>query len=327
MSVSPELVERFRADLAALWPFIDDDGAKLGLAVSGGSDSLALLLLANAALPGRVEAATVDHQLRAESGDEAKLVASYSAELGVPHETARVELAKGNLQDRARAARYAALGEWCERRDLLGLATAHQRNDQLETLVMRLNRGSGLSGLAGIRALGTVPGGGVRLVRPLLAWPREQLAQIVRDAGWEAVRDPSNEDPAFDRARIRQSLASADWLDPIGAGRSVQLLAEADEAIDWMVGREYTERVVADDSRATYHALRTGIGGNLIHGGVICAIYRRFGLDIDRGAAADLVARLRAGRKSNVAGVQAEVRDVEGERVWTFAPENPRKMR
>lgn len=323
--VAPELVDRFRADLVALWPFVAEDWARLGIAVSGGADSLALLLLAHAALPGRVEAATVDHQLRAASGEEAGRTAAYCAQLGVPHQIHRVEVARGNLQDRARAVRYAALGTWCEKRGLHGLATAHQLDDQVETVIMRLNRGSGQAGLAGIRALGTVRDAGIRLVRPLLTWPRATLKSIVRNAGFEPVLDPSNEDPAFDRARIRKKLASADWINRRGVARSAQLLAEADEAIEWMIGREYTECVTAGPDEAIYRAQRTGIGGTLVHSGVLRAIYRGFGLEIGRREAAGLVDRLCAGQKSNIAGVQAAIRDVAGERVWVFKPENPRK--
>ena len=324
MTVAPELVDRFRTDLDAVWPFVTDDGVRLGLAVSGGGDSLGLLLLTHALLPGRIEAATVDHGLRPESTAEAVLVARYCAELGVSHTILRVEVARGNLQDRARAARYASLGEWCEERDLQGLATAHQLDDQVETFLMRLNRGSGLSGLAGIRAVGNVPGSGVRLVRPLLRWRRRELSAIVRHAGWDAVRDISNDDDAFDRVRIRKALAEAEWLDAEAIGRSAALLAEADSAIDWLIGREWSECVVQGEGETIYRALNSGIG-KLIRGGVIRAVFRGLGSEIGRSEAANLVARLVMGCKTNIAGIQANVRDVEGERVWVFAPENPRK--
>lgn len=325
MTVAPELVDRFRADLTELWPFVADGGARLGIAVSGGGDSLALLILAHALLPGRIEAATVDHGLRSGSAAEAELAARCCAELGVPHAIHRVAVAQGNLQDRARAARYEALGEWCEARDLEGLATAHQMDDQAETFLMRLNRGSGVSGLSAVRALGMVPGAGVRLVRPLLRWRRVELARIVDGAGWEPVRDPSNDDPAFERIRIRRALADADWLDPAAIQRSARLLGEADEAIAWAIGREYNECVVPGASETVYRAMRTGTGGTLIRGGVIRAIFRGLGAELGRGEAADLVARLIAGRKTNVAGIQAEAREIEGERVWTFASESPRR--
>lgn len=324
MAVAAELAERFRTDLASIWPYEGLTGYRLGLAVSGGADSLALTLLAHAALPGCVEAATVDHGLRPESAEEAALVARYCAELDIPHETLRVDVSPGNLQSRAREARYEALGEWVEHRGLEGLATGHQLDDQAETFVMRLNRGSGVSGLASIRALGIVPGARVRLVRPLLGWRREELAQIVSAQGWQAVADPSNEDTDFDRVRIRRALAGADWLDREAIGRSARHLAEADETIAWTIGREYNERVVIEGGEALYAALRTGIGGTIVRGGVIRAIFRHFGSTIDQGAAAMLVEALKRGEKINVAHVQAGVRDIGSERFWVFAAENAR---
>jgi tRNA(Ile)-lysidine synthase len=240
----PALVSRFNADLAALWPEgARGDAARLGLAVSGGGDSLALLLLAHAALPGRVAVATVDHGLRAESAEEATGVAALCARLGVPHATLAVRLAAGNLQAEARAARYAALGEWAAGEGLVALATAHHADDQAETLLARLNRASGVAGLAGVRARGPVPGTRLPLLRPLLGWRRGELAGVVAAAGLVAVDDPSNADPRFDRARLRAALAGADWLDVAALAQSAAHLADADAALDWAAGREWAEAV------------------------------------------------------------------------------------
>src|SRR4051794_11359983 len=166
--IDPRLVRRFAGDLA------DQCGAELGLlgvAVSGGPDSLALLLLSEAAAPGRVRAATVDHGLRAESGSEAAFVARLCAERGIPHATLAVEVSRSGkgLQAAAREARYVALGGWMLRDGIGTLLTAHHADDQAETLLMRLNRGTGLGGLAGIRAAAVFPQGGenARLCRPL----------------------------------------------------------------------------------------------------------------------------------------------------------------
>lgn len=219
------------------------------MAVSGGPDSLALLLLANAALPGRVEAATVDHGLRPEGAQEAAQVARICAAIGVPHDVLRVEVGAGNLQSRAREARYAALGEWMAQHEIGALATAHHADDQAETLMMRLNRGSGLAGLAGVRATGLVPGTLHVLLRPLLGWRRAELADIAAQSGFAAVHDPSNADERFDRVRMRNALAAADWIDPAALSRSAQLLGEANAALEWLVGEIWAADVVREGLR------------------------------------------------------------------------------
>lgn len=233
-------VPQFAGQLAAIWPEGEGDpAAKLGLAVSGGPDSCALLLLAHAALPGRVEAATIDHGLRAESAGEADFVAALCASLGVPHRICRVDVKRGNVQAQARAARYEALEGWAQNRGLNALATAHHADDQAETFLLRLNRGSGVSGLAGVRARGRVPGGTTILLRPLLGWRREELGAIVEQAGFAAVSDPSNLDDRFDRVRLRKELMSVPWLDTAAIAQSASHLADADMALEWAARIEW----------------------------------------------------------------------------------------
>ena len=318
----PARVERFRADLARVWP----EDTRLGVAVSGGPDSLALLLLAHAALPGRVEAATVDHALRPESAGEAAMVARVCAAMDVPHATLRVVVPPGNLQDRARVVRYQALGGWVEARGLGALATAHHMDDQAETLLMRLNRGSGVAGLAGVRALSGIPGTGGKLIRPLLGWRRAELGAVVRDAGLEPVADPSNLDERFDRVRMRRALAEADWIEVPALARSAGHLAEAAEAIAFMVGREWAECVAETDGGFRYAALRTGLpDSNVVRIGVIEAVARALGGTLDAGSAAHMARSLIAGQPCNVGGIEGRMSDEEGERFWLFARETPRR--
>lgn len=209
-------------------------------------------MLAHTALPGQIAAATVDHGLRAASADEAEMVARVCAALGVPHVVLSVTVDPGNLQAEARAARYAALGEWLERAELDALATAHHADDQAETLLARLNRGSGVAGLAGVRARGAVPGTGRTLLRPLLGWRRAELADVVKAAGLEPAQDPSNHDPRFDRVRLRQALAGADWIDVPALTASAAHLADADVALDWAAQREWAECVTREGLGLTY---------------------------------------------------------------------------
>jgi tRNA(Ile)-lysidine synthase len=229
LAPSPNLVDRFAADLDSLAPPPD----RLGVAVSGGPDSLALLLLAAVARPGLVEAATVDHGLRRESAAEAAYVASICHQLDVPHHALRADVGGGSsLQAQARTARYRVLGDWAIERDLGAVATAHHADDQAETLLMRLARGAGLSGLAATRRRRPLEPG-VMLIRPLLGWRRAELAAIVAEAGLTPVDDPSNRDPRHDRSRFRGLLDQAAWADPERLASSAQWLADADEALEW----------------------------------------------------------------------------------------------
>ena len=246
------MIARFSADLAGVWPEGAHPATRLGLAVSGGPDSLALLLLAHAALPGRIEAATVDHGLRAASADEAAMVAQVCAGLGVPHAVLAVEVGAGNLQSEARDARYAALAGWLAERGLAALATAHHADDQAETLLARLNRASGVAGLAGVRPRGVIPGSDGLVLRPVLGWRRSELADVVAAAGLAAADDPSNRDPRFDRVRLREALAGADWLDPVALAASAAHLADADAALEWAARREFRESVSRDGPALTY---------------------------------------------------------------------------
>ncbi len=200
-------------------------------------------MLAHAAMPGAVEAATVDHGLRAKAADEAAFVASICAALGVPHATLKVALAPGNLQAEARVARYAALAGWAAERGLAAIATAHHADDQAETLLLRLKRASGVAGLAGVRATGQTGPNGAAVLRPLLGWRRVELAAVVAAAGIEAVQDPSNTDDKFDRARIRKAIAEAGWLDVPALAASAEHLADADAALDWAAAREWAGQV------------------------------------------------------------------------------------
>ena len=313
------LTARFTAALEGLCPEIaSDPKAQLGLAVSGGPDSCALLLLACAALPGRVEAATVDHGLRPESGAEAASVAALCKRLGVPHRTLAVKVAPGNVQSRARAARYKALGDWAAAEGLAALATAHHADDQAETLLMRLNRASGVAGLAGARARGTVPNMMIPLLRPLLGWRREDLAGIVKQAGIEVVSDPSNLDDAFDRVRLRKDIAGADWLDIEAIARSASHLADADAALDWAALRAWDESVTREGNDLTY---RPG-APRAISLRVIARIVTEMDAAEPRGSAiARLFEALSAGESASIGSLVAR----PGAEGWRFARAPKRK--
>jgi len=293
----------------------------LGVAVSGGPDSIALLLLAHAARPGSVEAATVDHGLRPESAAEAQWVAQLCQELGVRHETLRVAVEAGNLQSKAREARYRALDDWMGRSGLIVVATAHHADDQAETLLMRLNRGSGLPGLTGVRPSGTVPGGKGRLLRPLLGWRKTELEALVRAAGIKPIADPSNRDSRFDRVRIRQALAGADWLDPLALARSAALLGEAEAALEGLVAEIYSKQVTREKDGFRFAASQT----DYIRLEVVGRIFGEMGVEPPRSEIARLVARLGAGENASLGGILVTPSSGTGIDCWTFRPEPPRR--
>ena len=214
---------------------------RFGLAVSGGADSMAMLALAVQIWPGQVEAATVDHGLRPEARDEAAMVADWCATHDVPHAILRPsEPITGNLQSRARAARYALLEDWRAERGLDWLLTAHQADDQVETLIMRLNRGSGVAGLASVRARRE------NVLRPLLGFRRAELRAFCEARHVPFADDPSNDDSRFDRVKLRKTLSGDALFDPAGLARSIEALADAAAALDWMTERLEAEMVAQD---------------------------------------------------------------------------------
>lgn len=209
------------------------------IAVSGGPDSTALLLMGAqwAARRGaRVFAATIDHRLRPESAAEAAAVAALSDELGVPHATLVWTGPKPStrLQERAREARYRLLVAHALAVGADAVATAHHADDQAETVLFRLLRGSGVAGLAGMAA--ATRRGGVALIRPLLGVAKADLVAFCRDRDVPFVKDPSNVDPAYARTRLRALLPrlEAEGLDSHSLARLARRAAEADEALAYM---------------------------------------------------------------------------------------------
>lgn len=204
---TPVTATDFAAAMAALGPF--EPNAHVAVAVSGGADSMALLHLARRWVQdtgSRLVALTVDHGLRAEAAAEARQVGAWARSLGVDHHGlawAGPHPSAG-LQEAARQARYDLLTHWCRSHGVLHLLVAHQRDDQAETVMIRLGSGSGVDGLAGMAAVSVRQG--VRILRPLLALSRRRLRATLKQAGAVWLEDPSNDDPAFERVRVRRFL-------------------------------------------------------------------------------------------------------------------------
>ncbi|MGY6411076.1 MAG: tRNA lysidine(34) synthetase TilS [Alkalilacustris sp.] len=213
------------------------DVGRLGVAVSGGGDSVALLLLLADWAGARgvvLEAATVDHGLRPGSGAEAEGVAVLCARLGVAHSILRWEegtAARGNLQDAARRARLGLLAGWAGARSLGAVALGHTRDDQAETVLMRLARGAGVDGLSAMAVVRRDRG--VTWLRPLLALERATLRRMLRARGVPWVEDPSNADPRFLRVRTRRVLEALAPLgiDAAGLAATAERMAQARAAL------------------------------------------------------------------------------------------------
>lgn len=227
---------RFAAGFDEL--FQQDKPSKLGVAVSGGGDSTALMLLLNVWAQAHgclLFVATVDHGLRPEAADEALMVGGAARALGLRHDVLnwRGWNGSGNLQAEARAARYHLLSQWAGRHGLDAVALGHTGDDVAETFLMRLARGSGVDGLAAMR--GVAKREGVVWLRPLLEFSREELRGFLREQGVGWTDDPSNEDARFDRVKARQMMGDLAGLGITSERLSAtaKRMGEARVALNW----------------------------------------------------------------------------------------------
>jgi tRNA(Ile)-lysidine synthase len=225
-----------------------EDARGLILAVSGGPDSTALMLLA-AHWAGRrkrapkLVAVTVDHGLRPEAAREAAAVKRLAKKLGIVHRTLawRGRKPKSGLQEAARIARYRILADAAARAGYAHVLTAHTLDDQAETILFRLARGSGLLGLAGMAHASPLPLGGqtsLFLVRPLLGLPKARLIATLAAERISYSEDPSNRDPRFTRVRLRALLPelAREGLDARGLARFAARMRRAEATLEFATG-------------------------------------------------------------------------------------------
>jgi len=217
------------------------------LAVSGGSDSTALLVLAarwakRLKRPPKLTAITIDHGLRPESAREAAAVKRLARRLGVPHRTLRWRgnKPKSGLQEAARIARYRLLAQAAARAGCEHVLTAHTLDDQAETVLFRLARGSGLTGLAGMAHASALPAGGemaIFLVRPLLHVSKARLVATLQAAGVDHSEDPTNRDPRYARTRLRTLMPALarEGLDAKSLARLAARMRRAEATIEFAV--------------------------------------------------------------------------------------------
>lgn len=307
-------VNRFKTRVRQLDPAAET-GSIYGLAVSGGPDSLALLLLAHAVFPDRIKAATVDHGLRTEAAAEARFVGEICANLGIPHDILVPDIPiTGNLQSSARTARYALLQNWAGQAGCDLIATAHHADDQLETMLLRLVRGSGVDGLAGVR-----PRNG-NIIRPLLFFTKPELIRICTDAGIKPVQDPSNLDPDFDRVRMRQFLERSNHpFDVIAASRSAAALDQASQALDWMVSQLERAHITHTDAAITLDPVDAP--PEILRRMLLRVLARMEPGNVPRGDTVERALRdLVAGRRCMIGAVLCQGGDV-----WRFEMAPPRR--
>ena len=228
-------------------------GERVLVAVSGGADSVALLLTLRALAPELrldLHVLHVDHGLRADSDRDARFVEALCGRLGVPMSVERVHVAAGgSVEAAARTARHAALEAAAVRLGAARIALGHTADDQAETVLMRLFDG------AGVRGLAAIPPRRGRIIRPLIEQRRRDIERALRDAGVEWTEDPSNQDPKFLRNRVRHDvlplLASTYDADVVPAlVRAAALAREATDALDQLAARELERLAVTEPDGA-----------------------------------------------------------------------------
>jgi tRNA(Ile)-lysidine synthase len=205
--------DTLRQRLAQIWPPSSVPGQRFAVACSGGADSMALTLMIAEAYPTHVTALIVDHGLRADSANEAAQVSGWLSARNIAHEilTWQADKPSSGLQVAARDARYTLMAGRCETLGIPALLTAHHADDQAETVLLALQRGAGLNGLAAMPAARTL--GEITLLRPLLDIPKMSLVNMLQALSQDWIEDSSNANPRFDRVQIRAAMAT---LAPLG---------------------------------------------------------------------------------------------------------------
>ncbi len=250
MLQNASLAESFSVTMDAL---LGTHEACLGVAVSGGADSMACTLLAQTYTNARnipLFTTTIDHGLRTESAAEAAQVQKWCSAHSIIHETLQWVHEKpltGNLQEQARNARYQWLEAWAQKHSITHILLAHHADDQAETLLWNLVRGSGVDGLSAMPA--TRQGNGVIWLRPLLGATKQQLEDYCTQQGQAWIEDPSNQNTAFTRVWLRQWLQtfvekfSSQGFSSRRLERVAENMARARDALEFYTQRFWDEQV------------------------------------------------------------------------------------
>lgn len=295
----------------------------IGVAVSGGGDSMALLHLLHQFCTlhcCKLRAVTVNHGLRAEAADEAKMVAAQCARLGILHDTLLWDDWDGqhNLQNAAREARYSLMASWARDNDITTIALAHTAEDQAETFLMRLARRSGVDGLSGMQA--RRHNEGIIWVRPLLNANRATLREYLLQDQVNWVEDPSNEDLNFDRIKARKALEllAPLGIDVAGLAEVAWNMEKARQALDWQAFLAARDMVTVDAGAVVIDEQKMRLLPDEISRRIFV---KSFGWISGsqyaprRGAVANLISALRKGQAGTADGCHA--RRV-GRNIWIF---------
>lgn len=308
------LLARFQQNLSELECKVENG---LALAVSGGSDSMALLVLASqwASEAGvALSVLTVDHHLRAVSREEAEYVGKVCAQLGLPHQILdwipQDGNSNSNIQARARKARYDLMTNWCHEHGIKTLLTAHHLDDQVENFFIRLSRASGLSGLLD-HSIGLYDK--VQILRPLFNIPKLELRTYLNEQKVRWYEDASNEDLKYQRSSIRKWLASMpSELEPelfkARVLQSQQHLRSAANYIQRALDRELEEGVVIHENGAEYMISQDELIAHMTLSHLLMLVSGQ-----DEPARSEAVMRLReqmlgSGKKATLHGCTVEMR-------------------
>lgn len=290
--------------------------SRIGVAVSGGSDSLALLhLLHDWGRAEHLAAATVDHGLRPEAAEEAATVARVCDGLGIPHTTLKWRGwdGKGNLQGLARDSRYSLLAEWAQAEKLDTVCLGHTLDDQVETFLMRLSRAAGIDGLSGMDH--RIERDGARFDRPLLGARRASLRAYLDARGVAWLDDPSNEDARFDRVKVRRALAALEdaGIEAESIENSISNLRLAGLALR-IQAREIASKIVRETAgdlifdRARLRRLDPEMSHRLLTGALMFVSSEHYPPRADGVVEVD--AAIRAGRNATLHGCLVLVSDM-----------------
>ncbi|HMU22851.1 MAG TPA: tRNA lysidine(34) synthetase TilS, partial [Sphingorhabdus sp.] len=222
----------------------------------------------------------------------------------------------GNLQSAAREARYQLLNDWADNQGLRWIATAHHADDQLETLLMRIARGSGIAGLSAIRESNG------RIIRPLLGFTKAELVAVCQEQSVTPCEDPSNANLDFDRVQVRNWLKSAPpLLDAARIARTVTALRQSHEALEWMAARLEPERIAVNENRgATLDP--SGLPPEIVRRLLIRALQSQNPQISPRGDTIDrALETLNAGGKLTIGDLVCT-----GGTLWHIEPAPPRKQ-